>query len=160
MNLSESLKFEINGYLKIVDSKNRVVLDKKNLIVNTAKTIMASTLAGSPSADFISYISFGDDDTAPVVSNTQLGNQLSQIVVSFQNQPTPFFDDQTETDGSITNSADVTFSGIVASDVTFTAKEAGLFSFKEFMFSRITFSEVVKAAGDPWLVSWKLQTRL
>ncbi len=160
MNISESANFLIKGRFSIVNSRGDTILSKDNLVVRSAKTIIASALAGSPSADFISYVSFGDDNTSPVVSDTGLGNQVAQAEVSFQTQPTPFFEDKKESDGSITNSSDVTFSGIIASEKAFTAREAGLFSFKEFMFSRITFSNVVKSSGDPWLVSWKLKMEL
>jgi hypothetical protein len=153
----ESVDFNIEGHLKIKSLRTgRIILAKKNLIVNSAKTIMASTLAGSPSGDFINYIAFGDDTVAPVVSNTALGNQVHQITCGYQTQPVPFFEDQTETDGSTTITSTVIFSGIVDSDAEFSATEAGLFSQKEFLFSRVTFDEITKNIGEPWLVQWKL----
>jgi len=53
----------------------------------------------------------------------------------------------------------VVFSGIVNGDTVLTGiTEAGLFSAKEFMFSRILFeSSISKSAGSAWLVTWTME---
>lgn len=151
---------KVHGHLTIVDGNGNLILSKNNLVLRGAKTIMASALAGGPSCDRVAYISFGDDDTAPLVTDVSLGNQTNQIVCGYDCDTPPYFEDQEETDGTETLMGNVVFSGIVDSDTELAIKEAGLFSIKEFMFSRVTFSEITKSAGTSWLVTWKLELSL
>lgn len=163
MKVIESVGLKVDGYFYITDQNNNVIVAKKNLIVNTAKTIMASALAGNPGDDYVSYIAFGDPDggaTAPIVTDVALEKQVYQASVSYQSTSPPYFEDQTESGGTTTQTSTVIFSGIIDSSSSFNATEAGLFSLKEFLFSRITFSQITKNAGDTWLVKWKLAMSL
>lgn len=159
--IKDSLRLSTSGRVSIVDITNKkLVFSKKNLVVNTAKTIMASALVGNPSGDYISYISFGDGVNPPLISDRGLYNQVHQIDASYEQQPSPRFLDQVESDGSTTQSATVVFAGILDNDSSFTFSEAGLFSAKQFMFSRITMSPITKTAGSSWLVEWELEMRI
>lgn len=163
MQLIEPVRFSVKGRLSIVDQDNNLILAKDNLVVNSAKTIMASALVGSPSDDFISYISFGNPDggaTAPVVTNTALENQVNQTNISYLGQSVPYFESQLESGGGTTQSSTVIFSGIIDKSISFSATEAGLFSVKEFMFSRVIFSSITKNTGSSWLVKWQLEMSL
>ena len=158
--INELCKIHINGRLKIVDGDGVVLLDKQNLILRGAKTIMANALTGSPSADRKAYMSFGTDDTAPLVTDVRLGTQVHQIGCGYEDSTPPYFVDYTETDETTTSMATVVFSGVVASSVEIDIKEAGLFSIKEYLFSRIVFDEISKSAGTAWLVTWTLEMSL
>jgi hypothetical protein len=163
MELIESVRLKIKGHLSIIDQNNNLVLAKDNLVVNTAKTVFASSLVGSPSDDFISYIGFGNPSggaTAPVITDKALENQVHQANVSYSGQTVPYFEDQTESGGGETQASTVIFSGIIDENTNFSATEAGLFSVKEFMFSRVTFSTITKNIGNAWIVKWKLEMSL
>ena len=79
INVKEQLNLQFKGHLNIKTMDDNIVLNQNNLVVNNAKTIVTSCLAGSPSADFISYIGFGTGTVAPVIVDAQLGNQIHQI---------------------------------------------------------------------------------
>lgn len=160
MKIKEKIRLNLKGLFTIQD-ENGIILQKSNLIVNNAKTILGSALVGSPSGDYINYISLGDGTTAPTVSDAILENQLYQIEVGYNAEPKPYFTDQTTAGGAIIQLANVHFSGIIPltkelTDVT----EAGLSSAKEFLFSRITFDPITKTTANAWLVTWKLEMEL
>jgi hypothetical protein len=160
--IKDSCNLKISGNLRIVEQETgKIILDKKNLVVNSARTVIASSLVGGPSGDFLAYISLGDGTSAPLETDVKIENQLHQLQVSFLQEPKPMFEDHTETDGEITSLADVTFFGIIPSSVELTnIQEAGLFSNKEFLFSRITFNALTKAAGFSWLLGWKIEIKI
>lgn len=166
MNITESPSFKIVGKLHIYDMTNkRIVLEKNNLTVNTAKTIMASALTGHPSCDYISFISFGSDvslvtPTPPTIVDRALVNQIYQSNCSYDSPPTPYFENQIESDGTSTTAATVVFSSVIPAGVAFEAVEAGLFSAKQYMFSRIIFSSIVKETSASWLVKWSLAMKI
>ena len=159
MHLKERLILNLKGHLNIKTMENEVLIDQDNLIVNNSKTVLSSCLAGSPSADFISYVGFGNGTTSPVLTDAQLGNQIHQIDVSYKETPRPFFIDSKDVNGNLIQSTDVVFSGVVDGDTVLTGiTEAGLFSVKEFMFSRLLFeAPISKTAGSAWLVTWTLE---
>jgi hypothetical protein len=159
-SLSDTLNLSIHGFLSIVDNNGKPILAKKNLVVNSAKTVLTSALVGNPSGDYISYLAFGTGINAPLITDRGLYNQIYQVNVSYESQTAPFFEDQIEADGSTSQMATVVFSGIIPEDAEFTTTEAGLFSIKEFMFSRLVFPAILKQAGAAWLVRWYLNTRI
>ena len=159
INVKEQLNLQFKGHLNIKTMDDNIVLNQNNLVVNNAKTIVTSCLAGSPSADFISYIGFGTGTVAPVIVDAQLGNQIHQIDASYKETPRPFFKDGEDALGNLIQSTEVVFSGVVGGDTILTSiTEAGLFSAKEFLFSRILFeAPISKSAGSAWLVTWTME---
>ena len=160
--MTENLNFSVKGHFELSDMKSgRILVSKPNLVVNTAKTIITNALVGHPSGDYISFMGFGEDSTPAVISDRVLWNQVYQVACGYDNQPVPYFEDFTEIDGSVTQSAKVTFSCILDESVVSSGiSEAGLFSSRQFMFSRITFAPQVKDGSQSWLVRWTLNIRI
>ena len=162
--MTDKPNFSINGTFLIKDiASGEVILKKKNLVVTGAKTIITSALVGGPSGDFISYMGLGTGTGVPLLSDVDLEVQVSQVPAAYYSDPKPLFEDQTEPNGDIIQLANVTFFGIVEDGSPIEGKsitEAGLFSAKEFMFSRIKFDAITKPTGSSWLLAWKLEVNL
>lgn len=135
-----------------------IVLQKRNRIVATSRTIKASMSIGGPSADYIRFISLGRTNATPppvvLDSDTGLFNPVIDVNVSFQSEPSPFI----TSDPSISaNSTIVTWTAVVPIQTEITFDEAGLFSNQSYMFSRVTFPAIVKPIGIAMAIRWKIE---
>lgn len=113
-----------------------------NLVVAGGKDVIAARLLGNTIPVF-SHMSVGSSNTAPVVSQTELGSELSRVAL----------DSSSRSANAISYSA--TFP---AGSGTGTITEAGIFnaSASGNMLCRTNFNAVNKASGDTIVITWNV----
>ena len=154
-----SLHTKENGSIKIIRvDTNEVLASTRNKVVNSSSTIKASALVGGPSAQYISAVRLGfvDFETVPVVLEIETGlvNPIAEIPVGYDIDPRPFFEDDSELKSLAST---VTWTAIIPADDEYTFDEAGLFSDQGIMWSRATFSRIVKPVGVAMALLWKME---
>ena len=70
--MNDSLNLRGDVCIKLNDE---IVLEKKNLIVNTGKNFLASAVINSSTSPF-TYMAIGTNTTAAAVGDTSLGSEL------------------------------------------------------------------------------------
>jgi hypothetical protein len=126
--------------------KRTLHLEKKNLIVNTGKTVMARLLGGDAAyknLEHITKIGFGTDNTAADSSQTAL------LAEEFEKAAT--------VDYPAFNQARFTTTMEAAEGGSFTYREIGLKSdATEKLFSRLVISPVAKSSAYKIQVEWTI----
>lgn len=130
----------------------------KNKIVGSSRSIKAAAVIGGPSADFISSLKLGKTSSSvPAIvfeNEKSLVNVIHEIPIGFDIDPKPYIEDDPQ--GRALSSV-VVWTGIVPVDVNLTFDEAGLFSSNGYMWSRATFSSIIKPIGVTMSIRWKIQ---
>lgn len=150
MKIDDKINSFLTGELFIKMYKNNKLIfsdNKKNLIVNNAKTIVAGLLASKFTTYDISQIGFGDGTTTAISSDETLkGNYTRKISIDTSDNIV-FGSDIAQIHWTISYDDDIanqTFEGVIGGTWTlgdpFTISEFGLFSTSNDMFNRIVWS--------------------
>lgn len=138
MNETINLKGEIEILLN-----DKVVLEKKNLIVQVGKNFLASAIISSSTSPFIA-IAIGTSSTPAGVADTTLGTELTRAAY---------------TSSSVAANV-VSLSKLFSAGVgTGTITEAGIFNNSTSggtMLSHVVFSAIGKGANDTLTINWTL----
>ncbi len=85
MNAKESLVIQPKGKVTIEIVKDGKVVDrieKKNLVVNGARTVICQLLAGAnQAANTVTKIAIGTDNTAPALTDTALVAEVARVPI-------------------------------------------------------------------------------
>lgn len=140
----ENVSVKGNLNVKLLDEAGSLKDERniKNLVVSLGKEHIADRMI-SNTAVVMSHMAVGSSNTAPIVSNTVLGNELARVAL----------DSATRSNATITYAA--TYSAGVG---TGTIAEAGIFNDASAgtMLCRTSFNEVNKAAGDTLVITWNV----
>ena len=115
----------------------------ENLIVTSGKKTMARLLGGDAgyANEEVSKMGFGDDNTAPVLGDTDVRNEVILKAAT----PSYPLDDQVQFDATL-GSGEANGS---------TIRELGLKTeTTEYLFSRVVISDIIKTAANTVAVSW------
>jgi hypothetical protein len=138
MNETINLKGEIEILLN-----DKVVLEKKNVIVQVGKNFLASAIISSSTSPFIA-IAIGTNSTPAGVADTTLGTELTRAAY---------------TSSSVAANV-VSLSKLFSAGVgTGTITEAGIFNNSTSggtMLSHVVFSAIGKGASDTLTINWTL----
>jgi hypothetical protein len=138
MNETINLKGEIEILLN-----DKVVLEKKNLIVQVGKNFLASAIINSSTSPFVA-IAIGTNSTPAGVNDTTLGTELIRAAY---------------TSSSVSTNV-VSLSKAFAAGVgTGTITEAGIFNNATSggtMLSHVVFSAIGKSANDSLTINWTI----
>jgi hypothetical protein len=137
--MNENLNLRGDVCIKLNDE---VVLEKKNLIVNTGKNFLASAVINSSTSPF-TYMAVGTNTTAAAVSDTSLGSELVR---------------QAFTTSSVASNVVTLVTTYAAGTGTGALTEAGIFnaSSSGTMLSRIVFSAINKGSADSLTITWTI----
>jgi len=137
---------EVTGelYIEVRNEFNEIIDTRyvPNLVVTTGRNWIIGRMTGTPPAS-MSHMAIGSNDTAPVVGQTTLLNQLARVALSSTNS----------TGNTITYTA--SFNAGVG---TGSLVEAGIFNDPTAgtMLARTTFGVLTKAAGDVVTITWTI----
>ena len=137
---------EVTGelYIEVRNEFNEIIDTRyvPNLVVTTGRNWIIGRMTGTPPA-LMSHMAIGSNNTAPVVGQTTLLNQLARVALSSTNS----------TGNTITYTA--LFDGGVG---TGSLVEAGIFNDPTAgtMLARTTFGVLTKAAGDIVTITWTI----
>jgi hypothetical protein len=138
MNETINLKGEVEILLN-----NKIVLEKKNVIVQVGKNFLASAIISSSTSPF-NAIAIGTNSTPAGVSDTALGTELTRAAY---------------TSSSVSTNV-VSLSKLFAAGVgTGTITEAGIFNNTTSggtMLSHVVFSAIGKGANDSLTINWTI----
>ena len=147
---------EVGTVQLIVDGD--VVFEKKNTVVNSSRTIKASMAIGGNNADRIASMKVGLANHAepPPVLETEasLSFVVSTMQIGASIEPRPYVEDDP---ANRALSSVVTWTAILPVDEEIEFDEAGLFSEREYMWSRVTFQKRTKPAGVSMAIRWKME---
>lgn len=142
MNTNENLK--ASGSLRVVvtgkDGQVKEEHDFKNLVVTVGKNFVASRMVGT-SANVMSHMAIGSNNTAAAAGDTALGSELGRVALA----------------SASASSAVVTYTATFpAGTGTGAVVEAGIFNASSggTMLCRTVFSVVNKGADDAMSVTW------
>lgn len=145
------------GFVEIILGDD-VILSKKNRIVASSRSIKASMAIGGPSSDYIRTVSLGNTGSTPpptvLDSDTSIFNPIIDIQVSTQSEPRPFI--TSDPSLSVRNTI-VTWTAVAPVNISIEFDEAGLFSNRGFMFSRVTFPKISKPNNIAMAIRWRIQ---
>lgn len=129
---------------KIYDDGRREVVEKKNLIVNVGKTILAKRLANDASyaSDYVSTIAFGSGVTAVASGNTAMELQRFTAAV------TPTYPAYNQVTFTATMGA--------AEGGSYTYTELGLLTAAGKMFAHLIISAITKSAAYKLQAEWTI----
>jgi hypothetical protein len=137
--MNDSLNLRGDVCIKLNDE---IVLEKKNLIVNTGKNFLASAVINSSASPF-TYMAIGTNTTAAAVGDTSLGSELVR---------------QAFTSSSVASNVVTLVTTYAAGTGTGALTEAGIFnaSSSGTMLSRIVFSAINKGSADSLTITWTI----
>jgi hypothetical protein len=138
MNETINLKGEIEILLN-----DKVVLEKKNLIVQVGKNFLASAIINSSTSPFVA-IAIGTNSTPAGVSDTTLGTELIRAAY---------------TSSSVSTNVVSLSKSFAAGVGTGTITEAGIFNNATSggtMLSHVVFSAIGKSANDSLTINWTI----
>lgn len=137
--MNENLNLRGDVCIKLNDE---VVLEKKNLIVNTGKNFLASAVINSSASPF-THMAIGTNTTAAAVSDTSLGSELVR---------------QAFTTSSVASNVVTLVTTYAAGTGTGALTEAGIFnaSSSGTLLSRIVFSAINKGSADSLTITWTI----
>lgn len=138
MNETINLKGEIEILLN-----DKVVLEKKNLIVQVGKNFLASAIINSSASPFVA-IAIGTNSTPAGVNDTTLGTELVRAAYTTSSVSTNVV--------SLSNT-------FAAGTGTGTITEAGIFNNATSggtMLSHVVFSAIGKSANDSLTINWTI----
>ena len=137
--MNDSLNLRGDVCIKLNDE---IVLEKKNLIVNTGKNFLASAVINSSASPF-TYMAIGTNTTAAAVGDTALGSELAR---------------QAFTSSSVASNVVTLVTTYAAGTGTGALTEAGIFnaSSSGTMLSRIVFSAINKGSADSLTITWTI----
>jgi len=137
--MNDSLNLRGDVCIKLNDE---IVLEKKNLIVNTGKNFLASAVINSSASPF-TYMAIGTNTTAAAVGDTSLGSELVR---------------QAFTSSSVAANVVTLVTTYAAGTGTGALTEAGIFnaSSSGTMLSRIVFSAINKGSADSLTITWTI----
>lgn len=142
--LQEQVKMTGQVSIRILDKDGNVKDERtfKNLVVSAGKTFIASRMVGT-SANIMSHMAIGSDNTAADAADTALGSELGRVAI----------------DSGTSSGAVATFvATFPAGTGTGAVVEAGLFnaSSSGTMLCRTVFSVVNKGADDAMTITWQV----
>lgn len=137
--MNDSLNLRGDVCIKLNDE---IVLEKKNLIVNTGKNFLASAVINSSTSPF-THMAIGTNTTAAAVGDTSLGSELVR---------------QAFTSSSVAANVVTLVTTYAAGTGTGALTEAGIFnaSSSGTMLSRIVFSAINKGSADSLTITWTI----
>jgi hypothetical protein len=138
MNETINLKGEIEILLN-----DKVVLEKKNLIVQVGKNFLASAIINSSTSPFVA-IAIGTSSTPAGVNDTTLGTELVRAAY---------------TTSSVSANVVSLSRAFAAGTGTGTITEAGIFNNATSggtMLSHVVFSAIGKSANDSLTINWTI----
>lgn len=138
MNETINLKGEVEILLN-----DKVVLEKKNLIVQVGKNFLASAIINSSASPFVA-IAIGTNSTPAGVNDTTLGTELVRAAYTTSSVSTNVV--------SLSNT-------FAAGTGTGTITEAGIFNNATSggtMLSHVVFSAIGKSANDSLTINWTI----
>ena len=137
---------EVTGelYIEVRNEFNEIIDTRyvPNLVVTTGRNWIIGRMTGTPPVS-MSHMAIGSNDTAPVVGQTTLLNQLARVALS-----------STNTTGNT-----ITYTALFDAGVgTGSLVEAGIFNDPTAgtMLARTTFGVLTKAAGDVVTITWTI----
>jgi hypothetical protein len=140
---TDTVKIRGDIRLTLLDEHKKVKqrIEKKNLIVNTGKELIAARLAGN-TIPTVTHLAVGTNSTAPVLSNTALLAETARVA----------FDSVT------TNGVTVQYLATLGPGVgTGNIQEAALLNNTTgTMLNRAAFTVFEKFAGDTLIVEWNV----
>jgi len=137
---------EVTGelYIEVRNEFNEIIDTRyvPNLVVTTGRNWIIGRMTGTPPV-LMSHMAIGSNDTAPVVGQTTLLNQLARVALSSTNS----------TGNTITYTA-LFDAGVGTGSLV----EAGIFNDPTAgtMLARTTFGVLTKAAGDVVTITWTI----
>ena len=137
---------EVTGelYIEVRNEFNEIIDTRyvPNLVVTTGRNWIIGRMTGTPPV-LMSHMAIGSNDTAPVVGQTTLLNQLARVALSSTNS----------TGNTITYTA-LFDAGVGTGSLV----EAGIFNDPTAgtMLARTTFGVLTKAAGDIVTITWTI----
>lgn len=140
----ENIKVTGELYIEVRNEFNEIIDTRyvPNLVVTTGRNWIIGRMTGTPPV-LMSHIAIGSDNTAPVVGQTTLLNQLARVALS-----------STNTTGNT-----ITYTALFDAGVgTGSLVEAGIFNDPTAgtMLARTTFGVLTKAAGDIVTIAWTI----
>ena len=138
MNETINLKGEIEILLN-----DKVVLEKKNLIVQVGKNFLASAIINSSTSPFVA-IAIGTNSTPAGIGDTTLGTELVRAAY---------------TTSSVSANVVSLSRSFAAGTGTGTITEAGIFNNATSggtMLSHVVFSAIGKSANDSLTINWTI----
>jgi hypothetical protein len=137
--MNDSLNLRGDVCIKLNDE---IVLEKKNLIVNTGKNFLANAVINSSTSPF-TYMAIGTSSTAAAVGDTSLGSELVR---------------QAFTSSSVASNVVTLVTTYAAGTGTGALTEAGIFnaSSSGTLLSRIVFSAINKGSADSLTITWTI----
>lgn len=140
----ENIKVTGELYIEVRNEFNEIIDTRyvPNLVVTTGRNWIIGRMTGTPPV-LMSHIAIGSDNTAPVVGQTTLLNQLARVALS-----------STNTTGNT-----ITYTALFDAGVgTGSLVEAGIFNDPTAgtMLARTTFGVLTKAAGDAVTITWTI----
>lgn len=126
----------------VIKLNDEVVLEKKNLIVNTGKNFLASAIINSSASPF-SHMAIGTSSTAAAVSDTSLGTEIAR---------------QAFTTSSVASNVVSLVTTYAAGVGTGALTEAGILnaSSSGTLLSRVVFSTINKGSSDSLTITWTI----
>jgi len=137
---------EVTGelYIEVRNEFNEIIDTRyvPNLVVTTGRNWIIGRMTGTPPV-LMSHMAIGSNNTAPVVGQTTLLNQLARVALSSTNPA----------GNTITYTA-LFNAGVATGEL----REAGIFNDPTAgtMLARTTFGVLTKAAGDVVTITWTI----
>jgi hypothetical protein len=122
---------------------NKVVLEKKNLIVQVGKNFLASAIVNSSASPFVG-MAIGTGTTAATTADTALQTEVARAAFTSYSVST-----------NVVNMSNTYAAGVGTGSIT----EAGIFNNSTsggIMLSHVVFSAVGKSAADTLTINWTI----
>lgn len=126
----------------IITLNDKVVLDKKNLVVTAGKAFLASAVINSSASPF-THMAIGTGTTAAAVGDTALGSEVAR---------------QAFTTSSVASNVVTLSTTYAAGTGTAALTEAGILnaSSSGTLLSRVVFSAINKGSADSLTITWTI----